>query len=102
MTTWSSFWDSYKSVVYNNDRITPIDKFNYLKSVLEGPAARCIKGLPVTGENYTNTVELLQHYFSRTQQIITVHMDELLKISGCTNDKLSSLRFVFDKIYVHM
>jgi len=61
MTMWTSFWDSYKSAVHDNDGITPIDKFNYLKSVLEGPAARCIEGLPVTGENYTNAVELLQN-----------------------------------------
>jgi len=29
-------------------------------------------------------------------------MDELLKISGCTNDKPSSLSFIFDKINVHV
>ena len=100
--TWTSFWDSYKSAVHDNDGITPINKFNYLKSVLEGPAVRCIKGLLVTGENYTNAVELLQHCFGRTQQVNTAHMEELFKISGCINDKPSSLRFVFDKINVHV
>jgi len=70
---------------------------------LEGPATHCIEGLPVTGEKYTNVVELLQHHFGRTQQVIQhTWMNYILKISGCTNDKPSSLRFIFDKINVHV
>ena len=36
VTTWSTFWDSFKAAVHDNDSIPKIDKFNYLNSSLEG------------------------------------------------------------------
>ena len=60
VTQWTTFWDSYKNAVHDNKDISTIDKFNYLKSLLEGSAARCIQGLPITEHNYDNAVELLQ------------------------------------------
>ena len=40
ITQWSTFWDCYKLAVHNNPDLPAIDKFNYLKSSLEGGAAR--------------------------------------------------------------
>ena len=102
VTTWTSFWDSYKSSVHENRGLSAVDKFNYLKSLLEGAAARCIEGLSITEANYEDAVELLKKRFGRTQQVITAHMDELLKLPVCSNERTSSLRFVFDKINVHI
>ena len=45
LTTWTAFWDSFNSSVHENPDISNVDKFNYLKSRLEGPAARCVEGL---------------------------------------------------------
>jgi len=39
VTTWTGFWESYKSAVHDNENISKIDKFNYLKSLLEGAAS---------------------------------------------------------------
>ena len=38
VTNWSAFWDSYKSTIHDNASIPVVDKFNYLNSLLEGPA----------------------------------------------------------------
>ena len=102
ITKWSSFWDSFESAIHKNHEISQIDKFNYLNSLLEGTALRAIQGLSLTGANYNAAIEILQDRFGRPQQIITAHMDELLKISACTGDRLASLRFVYDKISVHV
>ena len=40
--------------------IDVLDKFSYLILLLEGPAADCIEGLPVTAYNYSDVVKLLQ------------------------------------------
>ena len=99
---WRTFWDSYKSSVHDNNDIATVDKFNYLKSLLEGPAYRCIQGLPITASNYEGAIELLQQRFGKPQQVISAHMEELLKLPACTNDKPSSLRYIFDKVNVHI
>jgi len=51
----------------------------------------------LSGANYDSAVETLQQRFGRTQQIISAHMDEILKITPAASDRPSSLRFVTTK-----
>ena len=100
LMTWTAFWDAFNSAVHENPDISSVDKFNYLKLRLKGAAARCIEGLSVTADNYGDAIELLQEHFGKKQHVISAHMDELIKITS--NDKPSSLRYLFDKINVHV
>lgn len=102
VTAWCSFWDSYKSAVHENSDISVIDKFNYLNSLLEGPAALTIQGLKLSESNYDSAVALLKERFGKPQHIISAHMEELIKIPPCTGDKASALRFVYDKVNVNI
>ena len=102
VTKWNTFWDSFKSAIHDNNDILKIDKFDYLNSLLEGTAQRAIQGLSLTEANYDAAVEILRDPFGQPQQIITAHMDELLKIPASTGDCPSSLRFIYDKISVHV
>ena len=102
LTTWTTFWDSFKSAVHDNTNMSKIDKFSYPKSLLEGPASSCIQGLTLSEGNYDAAIAMLQERFGRPQQIITAHMDELLRIQGYVGDRPSSLRSIFDKIMVQV
>ena len=101
VTKWDTFWDSFNSAIHTNTDIANIDKFNYLKSLIEGPAARTIQGLTLTNSNYETAIKLLEERFGKRQQIVSAHVDELLKIPSCSSDKSQSLRLVYDKISVH-
>ena len=70
-----------------------------MNSLLEGAALRAIQGLALTGANYDSAIEILKERFGKPQQIITAHVDEILKIPPST-DRLSSLRFVLVFMYV--
>ena len=61
-----------------------------------------MQGLTLTNANYESAIQILKDRFGKPQQIVTAHMDEILKIQACTSDKLSALRFVYDKISVHV
>ena len=87
VTQFRSFWDSFESTVLTNTDLTKIDKFNYLVSLLEGTASRAIAGLPITEENYDAAVDIINKRFGKPQQLISAHMDELLKISTCPIDQ---------------
>jgi hypothetical protein len=52
ITKFRTFWDRFDSSVNKNPNISPIDKFNNLQGLLEGPAARVIQGLPLTEANH--------------------------------------------------
>ena len=99
---YRSFWEIFESAVHNNTQLTIIDKFNYLVSLLEGQALRSIKGLAITEDNYQAALDILQERFGNSQQIISVHMDELLKIQPCNGEKSSQLRYIYDKVSVNV
>ena len=102
VTNWTPFWDAFKAAIHENNEISKIDKLNYLNSLLEGLAALTLQGLSLTEGNYDGAVGLLKSRYGNPQQIITSHMDQLLKLPTCTGEKASSLRHIYDKINVHV
>ena len=91
VTRFRSFWESFDSAVYKNPTLLAIDKFNYLKALLEGQAASAIQGLSLSESNYGAALELLQQRIGWTQQILSAYMDELLKLPWCSGDKVTQL-----------
>ena len=73
---FQSFWDNFESTVHKNDMLDDIEKFNYLKCLLEGKASVVLQGL--SSENYRSAIELLHRRFGNAQIIITAHMDALI------------------------
>ena len=88
--------------MHDNEAIPKVDKFNYLNSLLEGTAYKTVQGLPLTESNYDSAVAMLKDRFGDPQQIICTHMEGLMKVANCVNERPSSLRVVFDKIMVHI
>ena len=62
-TKWTTFSDGFSSAIHANDELNEVDKFQYLRSLLEGCAAETISGLPLTSSNYKHAVDVLT--FSR-------------------------------------
>ena len=56
---WSPFWDSFNVAVHQNPRLSEVEKFYYLKSLLQGQPANSISGFSLTGENYKEAIRLL-------------------------------------------
>ena len=101
MTTFQSFWDSFNSTIDKNSGTPNTDKFKHLKA-LEGPAARIVQRLPLTDANYAHARKLSEDRYGKTQVIISAHMDNLIKINPCANDKPNQLRYMFDQIRVQI
>ena len=60
MTMWTTFWDSFASVSDGNTSLSQIDKFNYLRSLVEKSAAEAISRLILTADNYKEAVTILK------------------------------------------
>lgn len=98
---WVEFWDSFKSAVHNNDRLSPVDKFNYLKGKLTGEARSAIAGLSLSNENYDVAIRILQERFGETQEIIDLHYKRLLSLYPAKNTT-DSLRSFMDGAEKHL
>ena len=98
---WQIFWESFSSAVRKNISPTNVDKFNYLRSLLDGPALNSITGLPQTELNYKEAIEILTDRFGNKQIIISSPMEALLKlqpVNAMSNFK--GIRAVLDNLEI--
>ena len=75
--TWLSFWDSFFAAIHFNPILSGMQKFSYLKALLQGDAARAIEGLPLSEQNYIRTISVLQDRFGQTHKLISTHITHL-------------------------
>ena len=68
-----TFWDSFHTAVDSNTDINDVEKMNYLRGLLDGPAAATIAGLALSSANYSIAVKLLHERFGNRQLVINSH-----------------------------
>ncbi|XP_060608440.1 uncharacterized protein LOC132760479 [Ruditapes philippinarum] len=98
---WMEFWDSFSSAIHENDNLSPVDKFNYLKGKLVGEARGAIAGLTLSNEKYGIAITILKERFGDKQDIIDLHYKGLVNVAS-PKDTTESLRFFYDKIQKHL
>ena len=59
--------------MHKNASLTNVGKFNYLRTLLDGPALNSIIGLPLTELNYKEAIDILTDRFGNKQIIISSH-----------------------------
>lgn len=89
------------STIHSNANLTDVQKFTYLKSQLEGTAARVVEGFAMTNANYVRAIELLKERFGKQQKITHATMQALIKLPA-PSSKVSSLRNFFDKMETYI
>lgn len=94
---WQTFWDTYETTVHNNPHLSDIEKFNYLKSQLEGEAARTIDGFSLTNANYIQAVTLLRERYGKVHKIISAYMQALLQLPS-PSCYLQDLKMFYDRL----
>ena len=85
VSSWPTLWDAFESSIHKNPSLAPVDKFNYLNSLLMKPALDTISGLSLTASNYKEAIAILRKRFGNKQQIINRHMETFLNVSPVTN-----------------
>ncbi|KRX29077.1 hypothetical protein T06_4002, partial [Trichinella sp. T6] len=60
-----SFWSQFEANVHKRSELDNATKFTYLLSNTEGTARNAIERIPLTPENYTQTVDILIKRFGR-------------------------------------
>ncbi|XP_078334132.1 uncharacterized protein LOC144625796 [Crassostrea virginica] len=98
---FKEFWDAFEATVHKNMKLSNIEKFNYLRSRLTGPANVAISGLSLSNENYDVAITILRDRFGDTQSVINKHYVELINIQSATNDT-TSLRKLYDDLERHL
>lgn len=97
--SWQGFWDQFNTSIHENDEITDIDRFNYLKRYLGGQALETVSGLSLSKENYNHAIVTLRERFGNPQVLISSHMDRLINMNKVSNkNDTLSLRKLYNGI----
>ena len=103
ISNWPTLWDAFESSIHKNTKLAPIDKYNYLNSLLLKPASDAISGLGLTSANYEEAIAILKKRFGNKQQIINRHMEILLNINSVNSSQnIEKLRQLYDTLESHV
>ena len=102
-TEYQSFIDNFKSAIDSNTILTNVDKFVYLKNLLQGKVAYAIQGLPITDEIYNVALDILSSRFGNKQTIISSHMENLMKLPTVVNiTDIKKIRVILDQLEMNI
>ena len=82
---WQEFWDIFNSTIHEQQTLSAVSKFNYLKNVLKGSALSTIVGIPLTNDDYALAVRLLQEKFGQKEAIVGVLYSRLQNLPKASN-----------------
>lgn len=92
---WLSFKDIYISLIHNNESLSNVEKFHYLKSALINGAASTIESIQVTNQYYAIAWQNLVDRFENKRFIVKKHTRALLKLNAANK---TNLREFIDKL----
>ena len=94
--------DFQASSIDDNNQLSHVDKFAYLRGYLKGPAKSTIAGLSLTGANYKCAVDLLKKRFEEKTGVQRAHINELIHLPAVYRQRdTHRLRKLYDSCKAH-
>lgn len=89
---WQTFYDTFSSLVHDNNNLSSIEKFHYLLSCLSGSALSIAKGVPVTSENYQIVFDALVERFQNKRILAVTYLNKMNNYSPLKSSNFHDLR----------
>ncbi|XP_040076990.1 uncharacterized protein LOC120848986 [Ixodes scapularis] len=103
LTEWQPFWEQFDVAVHRNTSLSEPEKFQYLRSLLVGPAASMISGLQATAACYQDAVEMLTERFGDKQRIEREYLGRLRRLPAVKSERdVQGLRNVYDHVQTNI
>lgn len=99
---WHGFKDKFITRIDNNDKLSDVDKLQYLQSLLTGKAARAIESLESTSANYKEAWSILTNKYDNARRAILQHWAILNQLPRLTRDAPSALDELVDTFRQHL
>lgn len=96
ISSFPTFLDMYNSIVHKNPKLTPVEKFSYLLSSLEGPPLKVVKCLPLRGSNYEIAYNALVKRYKNNRLISQAHWTAIEEAPMLTSENSHDLRNLID------
>ena len=99
---WQEFWDSFENSIHTSEQLSDVDKFSYLRNMLNGAAKTTTAGFSLISANYNAAIELLEKRYGNATTIRQAHINKLLNLSPVYNENdTERLRTLLDLRETH-
>ena len=95
---WKTFQEIYEAAIGQNESLSEVEKFTYLRGYLQGTVFQAIEGFSLTSGNDRHAWELLKERYGNPQLIISCHVNNLIKLDKVNGANAKELRDFYDKI----
>ncbi|KAL1446975.1 hypothetical protein WDU94_005462 [Cyamophila willieti] len=89
---WSSFRDLFFHIIHNNNELSSVQKFQYLKTSLTEDAACLVQHLPLTTDNYNIAWDLLNENYSNKNLAVYYHLKNIFNVTYSSSNRLIALK----------
>ena len=91
------FFNCFTNAIDNNESLTKIEKFQFLKSLLIGPAYNVVAGFELNEDNYDSCLKMLKDRYGNRDMIISCHMNKILNLEPVKSENnIKALRKLYD------
>lgn len=95
---WKSYYNSFVSLVDENQNLTTVDKFRYLLDGLEGEAKGIIHHLDIDESNYDLAKELLKNRYEHKRLLVNVQINTIYNITAFETESAHNIRITIDTL----
>ena len=76
-TQWPSFFDAFKTI-HNDNTLSTVHKFQYIKGLLSGDAELLVRHLAITSDNYQKTLDELNKNYNNKRIMFSQKMTSFM------------------------
>ncbi|KAI5644501.1 pao retrotransposon peptidase domain-containing protein [Phthorimaea operculella] len=91
---WTTFRDTFRTLIHENSTISNIEKYYYLLSSVSGQALSIVKSMPVSGDNYAIVWSALQKRYENKRMLATAYLDKMFNFKPMTETASNLNNFV--------
>lgn len=77
VSEWQAFISTYDSLIHNTTTLTGVQKLQYLRNSLRGPALALINALPLVEENYEIAYTTLQDRYANSRRLAHHYFNQI-------------------------
>lgn len=99
---FTTFYETFCSLVHNQTGISSIDKFHYLLSCTKGSALSIVKSVPITSSNYDVVWQSLLDKYQDNRMLVGKYLDKMLNFPALKSESpvnLNNFIETFDHSY---
>nr|CAH7726126.1 unnamed protein product [Callosobruchus chinensis] len=99
---WLEYRATYEALIHENEGLTQMQKYHYLRASLEGTASQVIRPTPFVSESYEAAWKALCEEFDNSKVLVHEHVQALFNLESVRQERASDLKRIVNEVSQHL